>query len=369
VNKSPQSDDEKQTEKVEVAMVKSSLPAGTVITLELINKETVTKDELPEGELAMTSSLQVLGRVLRVPVVEGQVLTESCFVKEGIGAMLASHIPHGMRAVTVIITSKIMPDAILLYPGCVVDVLVSYKLLNRDNEGEAISQTMLVGIHVLAISGDSVVSRPEEEGANKRRSSRGRLVTLLVTPRQAEALSLAIENGRISLSIRNPLDKKIIGKLQPLPDFRIGPGKDFISQRHQTAVVPIRQNQRWEVTVIRGRKVQRIHSEPDSSRQLLGLSSLSATDENRDKWILDLVKRQPLSSLEGSGAKPGPPLLVKTDVQISGRNISINLIVEGQAGEKYAVGIRKNRQRQPAPGFNIVDEAGKVLTSGKFKYG
>ena len=29
----------------------------------------------------------------------------------------------------------------------------------------------------------------------------------------------------------------------------------------------------------------------------------------------------------------------------------------------------KNRQRQPAPGFNIVDEADKVLTSGRFKFG
>jgi hypothetical protein len=157
--------------------------------------------------------------------------------------------------------------------------------------------------------------------------------------------------------------------IQPLPDFHIGPCEDDILQRHQTAVVPIRQNPRWAVTVIRGNTVQTIRSEPALSRQQLGISTLSKTDENGDKWVLDLARGQSLSSLKDSSAKSGPPLLVKTDVKIKGRNVSIDLIVEGQAGEKYAGGVRKNRQRQPAPGFNIVDDAGKVLISGRFKYG
>ena len=110
-------------------------------------------------------------------------------------------------------------------------------------------------------------------------------------------------------------------------------------------------------------------SSPASSRQKMGLSSLSTTDENGDKWVLDLAKGQSLSSLKDSSAKTGPPLLAKTDVQISGRDVSIGLIVEGQAGEKYAGGVQKNGQWQQAPTFNIVNEAGKVLTSGRFKYG
>ena len=121
--------------------------------------------------------------------------------------------------------------------------------------------------------------------------------------------------------------------------------------------------------VVIGALLRGIFSSPASSRQQLGLSSLSTTDENGDKWVLDMVKGQSLSSLKDSSAKTGPPLLVKTDVQISGRDVSIGLIVEGQAGEKYAGGVQKNGQWQPAPAFNIVSEAGKVLTSGRFKYG
>ncbi|MHC4557876.1 MAG: hypothetical protein ACYS80_11305 [Planctomycetota bacterium] len=105
------------------------------------------------------------------------------------------------------------------------------------------------------------------------------------------------------------------------------------------------------------------------SRQQLGLSTLSMTDENRDKWVLDAVKGQPVSLIRDSSAKPGTPLLIKTDVQISGRDVSIGLVVEGQAGEKYVGGASKNGRVQPPPSFKIVDETGKTLTTGTFKYG
>jgi len=121
--------------------------------------------------------------------------------------------------------------------------------------------------------------------------------------------------------------------------------------------------------IVIGALLRGIFSSPASSRQEIGLSSLSLTDENGDKWVIDLAKGQSLAGLKDSSAKPGPPLLIKTDVQISGRDVSIGLIVEGQAGEKYAGGVQKNGQWQSAPAFNIIDEAGKVLTSGRFKYG
>jgi len=121
--------------------------------------------------------------------------------------------------------------------------------------------------------------------------------------------------------------------------------------------------------VVIGALLRGIFSSPASSRQEIGLTSLSVTDDNGDKWVLDLAKGQSLAGLKDSSAKPGPPLLVKTDVQISSSDVSIGLIVEGQAGEKYAGGVQKNGQWQQAPAFSIVDEAGKTLTSGRFKYG
>jgi pilus assembly protein CpaB len=204
--KSPASG-QKQPQKIEVAMARKSLNAGTVITKANIDTETVSRNELPEGNLV--SPLQIIGRVLAWPVVEGQVFTEACLVPKGTASILASQIPDGMRVFSVPITSRARPDKILLYPGCVVDVLVEYKL-NRTSVGEALSQTMLRGIRVLAISGDTVVSNPDEEDGGKKGSSRrgSLVVSLLVEPKQAEALQLAVENGSITMSLRNPLDKQ-----------------------------------------------------------------------------------------------------------------------------------------------------------------
>ena len=131
---------------------------------------------------------------------------------EGTSAQLATQIPHGMMAVTIPVSGKTTPDKAFIYPGCFVDVMVTYRLnksripevipdfivdllikckLIRNSRG-AVSATMLRRIQVLTI----------------KRGPSGTHVTVLVNPKQAEALSLAAQNDRLSLSIRNPSDKK-----------------------------------------------------------------------------------------------------------------------------------------------------------------
>ncbi|MHC4117956.1 MAG: hypothetical protein ACYSWO_10660 [Planctomycetota bacterium] len=106
-----------------------------------------------------------------------------------------------------------------------------------------------------------------------------------------------------------------------------------------------------------------------SSSLRFGLASLSMADANGDKWVLEPAKGQSFSRIKGSDKEPGPPLLIKTDVRIRRSIASIGLVVEGQAGEKYVGGARKNGRLQPPPRLAIVDEAGKTLASGAFKYG
>ena len=99
-------------------------------------------------------------------------------------------------------------------------------------------------------------------------------------------------------------------------------------------------------------------------------SSLSVTDESGNKWNLDLVKGQQFSDISKTDMKPGPPLLVSTNtMKINDRQLSIGIEVKGQLGEKYIGGALKNGKLEPGPQFRIVDEKGRVLTSGKFEYG
>jgi len=192
---------------MEVVLTTQSLPAASVLTSSYITKGMASTNELPEGYLS--SPVQAIGRVLAVPVVEGQVLTGSCFVSDGTGAQLAAALPEGMRAVSVTLSNNYDTGG-LLYPGCVVDVLASFKLASSER-GQAISTTLLRGIQVLAVEGTSVVSKDATEkapGENERtRNIRGLTVTLMVDPKQAEALQLARQFGDVSLAMRNPLDK------------------------------------------------------------------------------------------------------------------------------------------------------------------
>lgn len=121
--------------------------------------------------------------------------------------------------------------------------------------------------------------------------------------------------------------------------------------------------------VVVGVLLRSLFSSAPASRQEFGLTALSMAAENGDTWVLDLAKGQSVSGLKNKNAKPGPPLLVKTDVQAVGLDLSIGLLVEGQAGESYQPGAMKNGSRVPAPTFNVIDESGKVMGRGQFHYG
>ena len=289
---------------VEVARAKRSLPAMTVMTLDNVITEKVPMNDLPEGRLVRPA--QAIGKVLAVPVVEGQVLTDSCFVTEGTGALLAASLPHGMRAVTVTLSAKTIPDSLLLYPGCVVDVLVSFKLsLGSRSDEQAISTTMLRGIQVLAVAGDSVVAAPKDKAesvAKPDRTNHVATVTLMVDPKQAEALQLASDNGSIALAIRNPLDRNKVATvlsqgrlansgsaLAPAVLAAVQMEQETSAEQAQGDIsfdknVPvqqpkpdeeyeIRQSQRWGITVIRGRETK--------FEQLAIPESVSTSEANR----------------------------------------------------------------------------------------
>lgn len=100
-----------------------------------------------------------------------------------------------------------------------------------------------------------------------------------------------------------------------------------------------------------------------------GASSLTATDKNGDRWFLEMASGPYRRVSGGDGAQTGAPLLIKTDVQIVGRDVSVGLIVEGQGGETYVPAAQKNGQRLPAPGLKILDEAGKTVAADTFQYG
>jgi len=103
--------------------------------------------------------------------------------------------------------------------------------------------------------------------------------------------------------------------------------------------------------------------------------SLSRTDAEGVKWTLrrsggtDKLSQLRIEPGKTLVLKLGPPLVARTNVRQSGRNVFIGLSLVGRAGEQYAPGAEKDNKRLPAPTLEIIDETEKVIHTGKFEYG
>jgi pilus assembly protein CpaB len=192
---------------VEVLIASHDLPAMSVVDSGAVTLKKVPKSQVPAN--ALLNSVQVVGKVITDRMLEKQVFTKNCFAREGTGVYLASAVPPGKRAMSITLTDW-SGMAGLLYPGSVVDVLVSFKSLGDVKVDEMMATTLLQGLQVLAIGSQSIAQDQFQDKETGALAARGqintRMVTLLVDPKQAEILQLAMQNGSISLSMRNPLD-------------------------------------------------------------------------------------------------------------------------------------------------------------------
>lgn len=124
------------------------------------------------------------------------------------------------------------------------------------------------------------------------------------------------------------------------------------------------------VTLLALMLVRRLDFGGPSVPEELGLRPLQATDKRGDKWVIEPAVAQPFARLRAGRIEPGPPLIVRTDVQRQGAGeVSIGLTIEGRAGERYRPDLSRNGSSLPAPEFTIVNEAGQVIHQDRFKFG
>lgn len=142
----------------------------------------------------------IVGRGVIAPIWEGEPLIDKNLAAEGAGGGLAATIPPGMRAVAVRVNDIVGASGFVV-PGMKVDVLISGTPPGAQGIAGPKVKTLLQNIQVLSA------------GQNYQKDAEGKpvvvpVVNLLVTPEQAEILSLASNETRIQLILRNPLDSE-----------------------------------------------------------------------------------------------------------------------------------------------------------------
>ena len=249
---------------VEVVVAARAIPAMTVLDSTAVIVKSVPADQRPERFVG--SAVRVVGRVLTVPMVEGQLFTPSCFAGEGSALQLAAALPDGMRAMSVSLADYSRLEG-LLYPGSLVDVVASFRLPDpKGGRGDAVSTTLLQSIQVLAVEDRTVVSTDEGAAESRlpRRAGARRMVTLMGSAEQAEVLQLATEHGTITLAMRNPLDatpverkmthlgelSRVFAEVADVVTEPSAPAQPTSAPASQPAV-PM-----WETVIIRGGKIE-----------------------------------------------------------------------------------------------------------------
>ncbi len=185
-----------------------ALPVGTIITADSIAfqpwpKEMVQDAYFLEGEADIN---KLLGTVVRFPVTAGQPVTQGALVAPGDRGFLAAALGPGMRAVTIMVSQK-TGVAGFIFPGDRVDLMLTQTVHGPTGDtGEPLktAETVLRNLRVLAT--DQSTETETENGKTVVRSARS--ITLEVTPRIAEKITVADTIGTLNLTLRSIADNQ-----------------------------------------------------------------------------------------------------------------------------------------------------------------
>lgn len=193
VNNKPAATVAAATEPVVVAA--ADLQLGSELRKDDLQVLGFPKGKKPAG--AFSNPSEIVGRGLIVPVVANEPILAAKLASKEAGSGLPPVIPEGMRAVSVRV-NEVVGVAGYVLPGSRVDVIATANPTNSPLD--ATSKVVLANVQVVTAG---VRMEADQE---KGKPMQVTVVTLLVTPEQAERLALASTEGKIQLALRNPLD-------------------------------------------------------------------------------------------------------------------------------------------------------------------
>jgi len=180
---------------VDVVLAASDIPVGAKVGENDVKVVRFPAADLPPNCFHLKTS--VVGRGAILPIAKGEFFLPNKLAGENAGSGMPSLIPPGMRAVSVRV-NEVIGVAGFVVPGTRVDVLLTG---NPSNTPDQQTTTVLENVAVIAT------------GQKLERNTAGEpqltpVITLLVSPGDAQKLTLATTQGKIQLALRNPLDTK-----------------------------------------------------------------------------------------------------------------------------------------------------------------
>lgn len=193
-----------------------SIAVGTILAPEHLARMQVTDATLSDQMIEANAAGEALlaGSVARQPLAKGVPIARSAIVQPGDRGFLAAVLPQGMRAITIPVTETAGLNGLAL-PGDWVDLILTYSVSAKEDEGNAASgaeprdihasETVGRNIRLLALD-NRVNPQHQDEKGKPATPPAPRTATLQVTPRQAEEITLANTLGSLSLALNSVRD-------------------------------------------------------------------------------------------------------------------------------------------------------------------
>ncbi|MDH4317093.1 MAG: Flp pilus assembly protein CpaB [Desulfobulbaceae bacterium] len=178
-----------------IVVAATDIARGSKIEKQNVRTQNFIRDSVPTG--SFSSNEDVINRIAKQDLISSEPILESKLVSSDITkGGLAALVPERKRAMAVKV-DQVIGVAGFLDVGHMVDVLVS--IAREGEEKGYISKTVLENIKVL--SAGSI-----EEEKDKEKKKMVNVITLEVTPEEAEKLALAVTQGKIQLALRSYAD-------------------------------------------------------------------------------------------------------------------------------------------------------------------
>lgn len=194
-----------------VLVAKKDIDRGVVIEPDGLEVQVFPNQFVQPG--AVTSLERISGMTTVAPISKGEQITLSKLTYQRTGD-LASITPVGKRAVT-IPADNISSLSGMIKGGDYVDVIGMIPVPMQTADGKTVAQVRVTplfqNVLVLAV-GQNLGTAPREEGRYRKPESEREstsLITLALSPQEANLITFVQEQGKIRLILRSPTDAKI----------------------------------------------------------------------------------------------------------------------------------------------------------------
>lgn len=178
-----------------VVVARANLALGSELRADDLMVGQWPEGSVPEGAFGDPS--QIVGRGLIASVVQHEPILPGKLASKEAGSGLPPIIPQGKRALSVKV-NEVIGVAGYALPGTFVDVVVT---ITPTQEPEDVTSKIVLK-QVQVLTSGTRMEQDQKDGKPVQVT----VATLLVTPEEAERLTLASTEGKIQLALRNPLD-------------------------------------------------------------------------------------------------------------------------------------------------------------------